>query len=141
MVSPHAHTGDTYLAYPWHQTPHCLWHSIFVVISDDQSTKHRVTLFHYVVLTQLSSAPRMGLKSGFAPAKVIKNPIPSKRIAIYLTVRRRKACLTITIARACSFDTYRTITKTNFSPEVSATSAPSRSAQRLDGSCALQNAQ
>ena len=45
MVSLQAHNGDTYSAYPWHQTPQCLWHSIFVVISDDQSTKHRVTLF------------------------------------------------------------------------------------------------
>ena len=55
MVSLQAHNGDTFSAYPWHQTPQCLWHSFFVVISDDQSTKHRVTLFHYVVYSPCSS--------------------------------------------------------------------------------------
>ena len=44
-----------YSAYPWHQLRIVFDLQLIVVISTSQSTKHRVTLFHYVVPDRESS--------------------------------------------------------------------------------------
>ena len=43
----------------------------FVVISDNQSTKHRVTLFHYVVYCSIHFVPRLKPISSSYAAKIV----------------------------------------------------------------------
>ena len=54
-------TGYTITAYPWHQTLRSLWHAIDCGSSTSQSTKHRVTLFHYVVSSPITPPTSMGI--------------------------------------------------------------------------------
>ncbi len=61
MVSPHAHTGDTYSAYPWHHFCIVFGKQSSVVISISQSTKHHVTLFYYVVSSPVAPPSSMGV--------------------------------------------------------------------------------
>ena len=61
IVSLQAHNGDTYSAYPWHQTLLCLWLAIDSGSSTSQSTKHRMTLFLYVVSSPVAPPTSIGI--------------------------------------------------------------------------------
>ena len=64
LVSLHAHWRDIHSAYPWHQLRIVIDQRLNVVISDSQSTKHRVTLFHYVVPVREYRRPTHGTLNG-----------------------------------------------------------------------------
>jgi len=61
MVSLQAHNGYTYLRNRGIKLRNVFGTQSSVVISDDQSTKHRVTLFLYVVSSPIAPPTSMGI--------------------------------------------------------------------------------
>lgn len=61
MISPHAHDGIRFQHTRDIKLRIVFDLQLIVVISDSQSTKHRVTLFHYVVSIHIALPISMGI--------------------------------------------------------------------------------